>query len=77
MLSEPASMGIAASSATGVAAVARSLIRHRTECRRLELVKHLADRHGVDAMSTLIEIIPPEPTADTRSAHLRRRSLTK
>jgi hypothetical protein len=49
MLDDLARMGLAVSFATALASVARSLIRHSTECRRLEIVEHLVDRHGADA----------------------------
>jgi hypothetical protein len=77
MIDDLAAMGLAVSFATALASVARSLIRHSTECRRLEVVEYLADRHGVDAVSALSELIPLEPTADPPLAHTARRSLAK
>ena len=77
MLDDLATMGLAVSFATALASVARSLIPHSTECRRLEVVEYLADRYGVDAVSALGELIPPEPTADPPLAHTARRSPAK
>jgi len=77
MLDALATMGLTVSLTTALASVGRSLIRHSTECRRLETVEYLADRHGVDAVSTLSKLIPPEPTADPRLAHAARRSPAK
>jgi hypothetical protein len=74
MLDDLATMGLAVSFATALASVARSLIRHSTECRPLEVVECLAVRYGVDAVSALGELIPPEPTADP---HTARRSPAK
>jgi hypothetical protein len=58
MLDDLARMGLAVSFTTALASVARSLIRHSTECRRLEVVEYLTDGHGVDAVSALSELIP-------------------
>jgi hypothetical protein len=77
MLDDLARMGLAVSFATALASVARSLIRHSTECRRLEIVEHLVDRHGADAVSALSELIPPEPTTNPPLAHTARRSPAK
>ena len=77
MLDHLATMGLAVSVATALASIARSLIRHSTECRRLEVVEYLADRYGVDAVSALSELIPPEPTTDPPLAHTARRSPAK
>lgn len=77
MLDGLAMIGLTTSLAAALASVGRSLIRHNTECRRLETVEYLADRHGVDGVSILSKLIPPEPTVDPRSAHTARRSPTK
>ena len=70
-------IGLAASFGTALASVARLLIRHRTERRRLELVERLAARHGVDAVSTLSQLIPPELTPDRHVAYPVRHSSAK
>ena len=76
MLDGLATMGLAVALGA-LASVARSLIRHCTERRRLELVERLAAKHGVDAVSTLSQLIPPELTADPRYARPARPSSTK
>jgi hypothetical protein len=70
MLDGLAPMGLGVSLGAS-ASVARSLIRHCTERRRLELVDRLAAKHGVDAVSTLSQLIPPNrpPIRVTRVPH--------
>jgi hypothetical protein len=51
-------LGLVITFGTALASVARSLIRHCTERRRLDLVERLAARHGIDAVSTLSKLIP-------------------
>jgi hypothetical protein len=72
-----AAIGLAVPFGTALASVARSLIRHRTERQRLELVERLAARHGVDAVSTLSKLIPPELPHEPRFAHPSRQQPTK
>jgi hypothetical protein len=48
MLDGFATMGFAVSFGVALASVARSLIRHRRERRRLELVERLAASYGID-----------------------------
>jgi hypothetical protein len=60
-----------------IAGVARLLIRHHTERQRLALIERLAARHGIDAMSVLSKLIPPESSTDSRPAPRSRRLPTK
>jgi hypothetical protein len=77
MLDALATMGLAVSFATALASVARSLIRHSTECRRLEVVEYLVVTQGIDAVSTLSQLIPPEPPAEPCFTHPNPGSPTK
>jgi hypothetical protein len=55
-----AAICLAAPLGSALAGVGRSLIQHRTERQRLDLVERLAARHGIAAVSALGQIIPPE-----------------
>jgi hypothetical protein len=70
-------LGVAIPLATALASVARSLIRHCTERRRLDLVERLAARHGIDAVSTLSKLIPPQPPTGPGFADPARRLSTE
>jgi hypothetical protein len=69
-------IGFAASLGTAAASVGRLLVQHRTERQRLQLVERLAARHGVEAVSALGRLIPPEIPNEPRSARPQRRSST-
>jgi hypothetical protein len=70
-------MGLAVSVGPAVASVGRLLVQHRTERQRLELVERLAARHGIDAVSTLGKLIPPETSSQPRSGRPTRSTWIK
>ena len=63
-----AAMILATPVVSALANVGRLQIQHRTERRRLELVERLAAKHGIDAVSSLSELVPPEIPGGMRSS---------